>query len=381
MVLSYRHAFHAGNPGDVLKHAVLSVLLRRILSPKEGLRKTLLYTDTHAGGGVYDFGCGFAQQNREFEAGIGCLVRNVSSNRCTSPPTALAEYLRCIVAVNELRVLNRRTATNLNNTLSQLSITDLCHRLLRTHVAHRTVEYPFRLYPSSSWIARYLAFTSESDSQSIAPDRFHLFDMHPSEVTSLQTVFSSGHATVARKHTLRSAADWLPKSSAEWAAGVTVHHMDGFVPLQTPPLQDPYLSSFVLVDPPFEAKSDYSRVESALAMAITQRHALNSTWMCWYPLLDSNSSAISTLRNRCAKIHTPDTRVSLGELHVDNASLGSHTIRRGMYGSGVVVVTSPCETVERTMRSLLPWLGEILSNGPMKPNVKWSFTTFPANES
>ena len=48
-MLSYRHAFHAGNHADVLKHAVVVQLLR-YLGQKD---KAYWYIDTHAGAGVY----------------------------------------------------------------------------------------------------------------------------------------------------------------------------------------------------------------------------------------------------------------------------------------------------------------------------------------
>ncbi|MGA3251993.1 MAG: 23S rRNA (adenine(2030)-N(6))-methyltransferase RlmJ, partial [Paraburkholderia sp.] len=48
-MLSYRHAFHAGNHADVLKHAVVVQLLR-YLAQKD---KAYWYIDTHAGAGVY----------------------------------------------------------------------------------------------------------------------------------------------------------------------------------------------------------------------------------------------------------------------------------------------------------------------------------------
>ena len=48
--MNYRHAYHAGNFADVLKHALL-VRLMRALQRKE---KGFLYVDTHAGRGGYD---------------------------------------------------------------------------------------------------------------------------------------------------------------------------------------------------------------------------------------------------------------------------------------------------------------------------------------
>ena len=49
-MLSYRHAFHAGNHADVLKHAVQALIIES-LKKKE---KPFIVLDTHAGGGLYD---------------------------------------------------------------------------------------------------------------------------------------------------------------------------------------------------------------------------------------------------------------------------------------------------------------------------------------
>ena len=69
-MLSYRHAFHAGNHADVLKHLV-EVLILEYLVNKEG--KSLRYIDTHAGPGMYALSEHFASKNREFDSGIARL--------------------------------------------------------------------------------------------------------------------------------------------------------------------------------------------------------------------------------------------------------------------------------------------------------------------
>ena len=68
-MLSYRHAFHAGNFADVFKHALL-VLIIRMLQRKD---KPFCLLDTHAGAGRYDLYSPPAQKNREFSNGIGRL--------------------------------------------------------------------------------------------------------------------------------------------------------------------------------------------------------------------------------------------------------------------------------------------------------------------
>lgn len=68
-MLAYRHAFHAGNHADVLKHLVLTRVLR-YLNQKE---KPYRLVDTHAGAGGYSLEGRYAQKKGEFEQGIGRL--------------------------------------------------------------------------------------------------------------------------------------------------------------------------------------------------------------------------------------------------------------------------------------------------------------------
>lgn len=69
-MLSYRHAFHAGNHADVLKHIVLSLCLE-YLKQKE---KPVWYIDTHAGAGAYSLLSNEAGKNAEYKTGIAPLL-------------------------------------------------------------------------------------------------------------------------------------------------------------------------------------------------------------------------------------------------------------------------------------------------------------------
>ena len=68
-MLAYRHAFHAGNHADVLKHIVLVQVLRYM----NGKDKPYRFVDTHAGAGGYSLEGRYAQKKGEFERGIGAL--------------------------------------------------------------------------------------------------------------------------------------------------------------------------------------------------------------------------------------------------------------------------------------------------------------------
>lgn len=68
-MLSYRHAFHAGNHADVLKHFVLTQILQHATQKD----KPLWYIDTHAGAGMYALDSGYAMQNAEYASGFARL--------------------------------------------------------------------------------------------------------------------------------------------------------------------------------------------------------------------------------------------------------------------------------------------------------------------
>ena len=64
--MNYRHAFHAGNSADVVKHSLLIALVQA-LQLKDG---ALTLIDTHAGSGLYDLGSDEAQRTGEASGGV-----------------------------------------------------------------------------------------------------------------------------------------------------------------------------------------------------------------------------------------------------------------------------------------------------------------------
>lgn len=69
-MLSYKHAFHAGNHADVLKHIVLMYSLEYMKRKS----KPLMYLDTHAGSALYSKTSDEALKNKEYENGINAVV-------------------------------------------------------------------------------------------------------------------------------------------------------------------------------------------------------------------------------------------------------------------------------------------------------------------
>lgn len=68
--MNYRHAFHAGNFADVLKHAVLALVIEHLKRKPAAFR----FIDTHAGRGHYRLDAPEAERTREWRAGIGRLI-------------------------------------------------------------------------------------------------------------------------------------------------------------------------------------------------------------------------------------------------------------------------------------------------------------------
>lgn len=89
-MLSYRHAFHAGNHADVLKHYVLNLVLD-YFNQKPA---PYTYIDTHAGAGLYCLKEAFAQKNGEFENGIARLMD------AKNLPESLREFVTYIQSLN-----------------------------------------------------------------------------------------------------------------------------------------------------------------------------------------------------------------------------------------------------------------------------------------
>jgi 23S rRNA (adenine2030-N6)-methyltransferase len=90
-MLSYRHAFHAGNFADVLKHSVLIHTLAYMLQKDKPLR----IIDTHAGAGGYALTGQQPIKNREYDSGIGALWQH------THLPPLLATYVAQIKTANK----------------------------------------------------------------------------------------------------------------------------------------------------------------------------------------------------------------------------------------------------------------------------------------
>ncbi len=141
-MLSYRHAFHAGNHADVLKHFV-QVQLHQYMNQKD---TAYTYIDTHSGAGVYALDSSFATKKAEFDTGIGPLWTR------TDLPPALADYMNLVKGMNP--------------------------------------SGKMRYYPGSPYVA---------DKMTRPEDRLRLFELHPADSKILAENFRKAEAHKAEQ--------------------------------------------------------------------------------------------------------------------------------------------------------------------------------------
>jgi 23S rRNA (adenine2030-N6)-methyltransferase len=128
-MLAYRHAFHAGNHADVLKHIVLILVLRHMNAKPKPYR----FVDTHAGAGGYSLEGRYAQKKGEYERGIGRLWMR------DDLPAPIADYVELIRRFNPDGVLSQYPGSPA-----------LAQMLLRPHDQLRA----FELHPTEQKILR-----------------------------------------------------------------------------------------------------------------------------------------------------------------------------------------------------------------------------------
>ena len=91
-MLAYRHAFHAGNHADVLKHITLTLVLR-YMNQKD---KSYRLIDTHAGAGGYSLEGQYAQKKGEYLQGVARLWDRDPAEL----PEAVADYMALVREFN-----------------------------------------------------------------------------------------------------------------------------------------------------------------------------------------------------------------------------------------------------------------------------------------
>ena len=139
--MNYRHAYHAGNFADVVKHAVISRLIEYLKLKEKAFR----VIDTHAGTGLYDLSGAEAQKTGEWKGGIGRLVEAKLEAKAAA---LLAPYLSAVRAAGG--------------------------------------DGALQSYPGSPLIARRLLRKQ---------DRLSAIELHPQDAVRLKTLFQGDYQT------------------------------------------------------------------------------------------------------------------------------------------------------------------------------------------
>lgn len=276
-MLSYRHAFHAGNHADVLKHLV-QIQLLDYLNQKD---TAYMYIDTHSGAGVYALDSSFATKNAEYETGIARLWDR------TDLPPAVAEYVQLIKALNP--------------------------------------SGRMRYYPGSPYCA---------DSILREQDRLRLFELHPADSKLLADNFRKLEAHAAEQG----------KRPATRGKRVLIDRANGFQGMKAL-LPPPSRRGIVLIDPPYEDKSDYRSVVDTVADGL-MRFA-TGVYAIWYPVL-----------NRMESRQMPDKLKKIPSNGWLNVTLTVSTPSPdgfGLHSSGMFIHNPPW-TLEPTLREVMPFL-------------------------
>lgn len=101
--MNYRHAYHAGNFADVLKHATLALVIEYLKHKPAPFR----VIDTHAGVGLYELDHGPAERTGEWRQGIGRLLGPEAEPLPEGMAALMAPYLAAIAAENDPVELRR----------------------------------------------------------------------------------------------------------------------------------------------------------------------------------------------------------------------------------------------------------------------------------
>jgi 23S rRNA (adenine2030-N6)-methyltransferase len=269
-MLAYRHAFHAGNHADVLKHIVLAEVLAHLNSKDKGWR----YVDTHAGAGGYALDGEYAERKREHDGGIGALWPR------TDLPAPVARY------VERVRQFN--------------------------------ADGRLRQYPGSP------AFAHAAQRPQ---DQLRLFELHPTDHKILASYLGD-------------------------EPGVEVHLADGFAALKSA-LPPPTRRGAVLIDPPYEIKTDYARALGGLREALGR--FAEGVVIVWLPQVQLVEAARLPQRLKASA----EALARKGWLHARLTVAQADARGFGLLGSSVFVANPP-HTLFATLQPLLPWLARTL---------------------
>ena len=311
-MFSYRHAFHAGNHADVLKHVTLLATLRHLMLKETGL--TLI--DTHAGAGLYRLDSDFSETAGEAKDGIVKLFPKL--------PTGDAK--------EAVQSATKRPS----------GATDVEAPALRDYLDLIAAFNPgdgLRIYPGSPFVMQHL-MRAESR------DKLKLFELHPTDSRVL-------------------AANVAQLEAGRQIAVVRQNGFEGIKALLPPPNR----RALVLIDPSYELKSDYAQVLDCVQDSL--KRFATGTYLIWYPVLPRPEAhdlprRLKTLAKQAGRPWLHAT-LAIGAEDAPSAPPGApgEPRRHGLRASGMFVINPP-HTLKSKLEPALASLLKHLGRGPGK---------------
>ncbi len=317
-MFSYRHAFHAGNHADVLKHMALIAVMRH-LTLKDA---ALTVVDTHAGAGLYKLDGDYANKGAEAVDGVLKLVAAAN----LTPILSSASVNRPLVATK-----NVAPKVKAPPTLASPLVKDYLQMVASFNRAGQTT-----IYPGSPFVVQRLL-------REEARDKLKLFELHPTDSKALT-------ANIAQLDAGRQ---------------VVVERADGFEGLR-PYLPPPSRRALVLIDPSYEMKTDYVRVAACIQENLLRFPT--GTYMVWYPVIPRPEAhalprRLKTLATQAGKPFVHAT-LNIGQgPEMQRVTLpGEQAPRPGLTASGVFIINPP-HTLKAALQVALPEVLAVLARG------------------
>lgn len=132
-MFSYRHAFHAGNHADVLKHITMLIGLKLLQRKETGIA----LIDTHAGAGIYNLESEYAIKSAEAIEGVLRLASYCNENP-DGIPDGVKDYFKEIGHLNQHQTKSIKTYPGSSQLMLQAMRVQDQLKLMELH----TTDYP-----------------------------------------------------------------------------------------------------------------------------------------------------------------------------------------------------------------------------------------------
>lgn len=306
-MFSYRHAFHAGNHADVLKHTVLIAILKH-LTEKDA---ALTVVDTHAGAGLYRLDGDYSSKGGEAADGV---IKLFAALAPASPAqSAIENVAPCVQDYLDM-------------------------------VAGFNPGGQLKVYPGSPFVMHSLL-------REAARDKLKLFELHPTD-----------HKALAGNIAQLEAGRMIAVARQDGFDGVKA-----FVP---PPVSaGGSRRALVLIDPSYEIKSDYLKVSACIQDCL--KRFPTGSYAIWYPVIPRPEAhelprRLKTLATQAKKPFLHAT-LNIGQPpDMDTVTIpGERAPRPGLTASGMFIINPP-HTLKAALETALPQLLKVLGRGKGK---------------